>query len=89
MQIGRKFTTTTGQNLQQNSGINLCVNSIFGFQVFFSHSSSSKYLGNICRGFFLHDGHLGGQFQYMTNTPPLNQNIEENLRIQLGTNLNF
>jgi hypothetical protein len=45
-------------------------------------------LDNVCRGVLLHDAHLGSQFQYMTDTPPLNENIEKNLRTQLGTSLN-
>ena len=36
------------------------------------------------RGFFLDDRHLGFQFEYMTDTAPLNQNIADNLKTQIG-----
>ena len=44
---------------------------------------SKKGVKNICRGLFLDPRHLGNQFQYITNTAPLNDQIQKNLRNEL------
>ena len=48
----------------------------------FKHSN--KKIDKIYRGFFLDERHLASYFEYLTETPPLNQNIEDNLRTHLG-----
>ena len=45
---------------------------------------AKKGVKTICRGFFLNHRHLASHFTYITNAAPLNENIEQNLRKQLG-----
>ena len=42
---------------------------------FIRASSGKKNVDQICRGFFEDSRHLGAHFQYMTDSPPLDQNI--------------
>ena len=37
-----------------------------------------------CRGFFADPRHLSSHFEYETNSPPLEQNIRENLKTFIG-----
>ena len=60
--------------------LNLLVNFTF-----IRASSGKKNVDQICRGFFEDSRHLGAHFQYMTDSPPLDQNIEENLKTFIGT----
>ena len=41
-------------------------------------------MGRCVRGFFKDSRHAGFHFSYLTTTPPLNENIRENLEPELG-----
>ena len=39
---------------------------------------------DICKGFFMDPRHLMKQFAYITEHPPLNENVKQNLKTQIG-----
>ena len=43
-------------------------------------SNNGKDLDGICPGFFMDENHLRIQFEYLTDGPSLNKDIEKNLR---------
>ena len=42
-----------------------------------------------CRGFFMDWRHLGNHFSYLTGCPPLDDNLKQNLRTQIGWDIYF
>ena len=46
--------------------------------------NGKKNVGRCVRGFFKDSRHAGFHFSYLTTTPPLNENIRENLELELG-----
>lgn len=41
-------------------------------------------MDQVCRGFFLDARHMESHFEYLTESPPLNGNVEKYLRSFLG-----
>ena len=41
-------------------------------------------MDQLCRGFFMDSRHMESHFEYLTESPPLNGNVEKYLRSFLG-----
>ena len=46
--------------------------------------SSQNQIGKVCKSFFASPGHLDGQFSWLTCVPNLKENVEKNLKPQIG-----
>ena len=80
------------ENIYENHRVVLCKEfrfycfneKLFAF-IFLSSRDNKKNIKQICRGFWEDPRHLGFHFQHVTETPPLNEKIQENLSTFLST----